>query len=129
MTDPAATQACPLCGASSRRWTGQGERELRRCDQCRFAWIPGGVMRTSTGRSIYEDDSSLSMSDEQVDYSRDESPIDAPRAKVAWVKQEAPAARTVLDVGANFGFFVSEAAAAGLDARGIEPRARVVEWG
>jgi 2-polyprenyl-3-methyl-5-hydroxy-6-metoxy-1,4-benzoquinol methylase len=86
-------------------------------------------MRTAAGTSIYEGDSSLYMTEDQMDYYRDESTVEAARDKVRWIQHAAPGARRLLDVGANFGYFVREASAAGLDARGLEPSARAVSWG
>src|SRR5687767_1158973 len=114
-----AAQPCPQCGAPSRTWTRRFGRELRRCTACRFAWVPEGVMRTGSGRSIYEDDGAFFMSDAQAEYYRDESTIDAARDKLAWVRRHVPGGR-LLDVGANFGYFVREAQQA-FHARGIEP--------
>jgi SAM-dependent methyltransferase len=47
---------------------------------------------------------------------------------VAWVKQYVEGGSRLLDVGANFGYFVSQAQTA-FDAVGIEPSPSVVAWG
>lgn len=107
----------------------QSGRDLHRCTGCGFRWVPQGVMRTSAGASIYEEDSALFAFETEADYYRDQSTVDAARDKVAWIRHESPGARMLLDVGANFGYFVSEAAASGLDARGVEPNPAAVTWG
>jgi SAM-dependent methyltransferase len=84
-------------------------------------------MRTPSGRSIYEDDVSLFATDEQRDYYRDESTWTAARDKCAWVRHGARAGSALLDVGANFGYFVKEASQ-WFDARGLEPSPPAVAW-
>ena len=122
------SQSCPLCGGASVGWTRRPGRELRRCRQCRFAWVPEGVMRTEKGTSIYEADTTLFVNEEQSDYYRDQSTIDAARAKLDWVTRLSRGSGSLLDVGANFGYFVREAASR-FDAIGIEPSALTVAWG
>jgi 2-polyprenyl-3-methyl-5-hydroxy-6-metoxy-1,4-benzoquinol methylase len=99
-----------------------------RCNGCRFAWIPQGVARRADGSSIYEGDTTLFVADEQSDYYRDESTVDAARDKVAWVARWTADGSRLLDVGANFGYFAREAATR-FDAHGIEPSALTVAWG
>ena len=124
MNDDAGLR-CPLCRGASRTWTARPGRELRRCLSCRFAWVPEGVMQTETGQSIYED---ASLFDEQADYYRDESTIDAAEDKLAWVVAHARGGGRLLDVGANFGYF-TRSAARRFDACGIEPSPVAVRWG
>jgi 2-polyprenyl-3-methyl-5-hydroxy-6-metoxy-1,4-benzoquinol methylase len=121
------TDACPICGGPSRTWIRRGARDLRRCLDCRFAWIPQGILRTATGWSLYDDPASSFMLDEQSDYYSDESALDAAREKAAWVRGDAPAGSPLLDVGANIGFFVKEAGT-WFDARGIEPSPVLAQW-
>lgn len=127
MTDAACAPDCPICGGAGRVWTRRFGRELRRCRSCGFAWVPEGLMLAPSGRSIYEDDTPIFMTDQQVDYYRDESTLDAAQDKLEWVRAHTRGAKTLLDVGANFGYFVKEASA-WFDAVGIEPSPRVVEW-
>jgi SAM-dependent methyltransferase len=84
-----------------------------------------GVKRTGAGLSIYEDATPVFFGDEQADYYRDETAIDAARTKLAWVQRFVPPGGKLLDVGANFGLFAREAAR-GYDTLGIEPSAAVV---
>lgn len=99
-----------------------------RCGACGFAFIPQGVARREDGSSIYEGDTTLFVADEQSDYYRDDSTIDAARGKLRWIRQLAPGGGQLLDIGASFGYFAREAAAS-FDARGIEPTALTVAWG
>lgn len=123
-----AAPPCPLCGSASRIWIRRFDRELAKCAKCAFAWVPAGVMRTPGGRSIYEDDSAFFMTEEQSDYYRDNSTLDAARDKMRWVASLSRRGGRLLDVGANFGFFAREAAAA-FDVTGMEPSPQVVAWG
>lgn len=83
-------------------------------------------MRTDDGRSIYESDRFIV--DEQADYYRDASTLDAARDKLAWVVRHSRGGGRLLDVGANLGYFAREAATR-FDAIGIEPGAQTVSWG
>ena len=76
---------------------------------------------------MYDDPASSFMNEEQSDYYRDESALDAAAEKAAWVRGHAAAGSRLLDVGANFGFFVKEAGT-WFDARGIEPSPILAEW-
>jgi SAM-dependent methyltransferase len=89
-------------------------------------WIVQGVKTTADGRSIYEGPEPVFFDPGQADYYRDETAMDAAREKVAWVRRHAEAGARLLDVGANFGLFVREAAGH-FDATGIEPSPTVVE--
>ena len=119
---------CLVCGAPGRLWAHERGRDLLRCGRCGFAWVPQGVMRTATGASIYDDDVPIFFTEAQRDYYRDQVAVDAAREKVEWVAAYVPAGAPLLDVGANFGHFVREAAVR-FDTIGIEPGAAVVAWG
>lgn len=118
---------CPNCAAAGVTWIVAPGRDLRRCTRCRCAWIVQGVARTDSGRTIYEDSAPVFFDDTQADYYRDETAVDAARAKLTWVRRTVPDGAALLDVGANFGLFVREAAAV-YAAVGIEPSPTVVEW-
>ena len=109
-------------------WTESRGRQLLRCGACRFAWVPQGVGRTSTGESIYESDQPIFFTDIQSDYYRDQATVDAARAKLEWVRRFAPPGCALLDVGANLGHFIQQAQQQ-YKAIGIEPSAAVVAWG
>jgi 2-polyprenyl-3-methyl-5-hydroxy-6-metoxy-1,4-benzoquinol methylase len=97
-----------------------------RCAACGFAWIPEGVVRTSRGASIYEDDE-LNLFAPDADYYRDETAVGAADEKLEWVGRFVPAGGRLLDVGANVGTFV-RAAMARFDTVGIEPNSAAVAW-
>ncbi|MGH9349279.1 MAG: hypothetical protein ACRD26_18645, partial [Vicinamibacterales bacterium] len=81
-TDP----SCAICGGrGSHALVRRGGRELRRCDACGFAWVPQGVMRHDDGKTIYEHDPPIFLTDGNTDYYLDESAADSARAKLAWV--------------------------------------------
>lgn len=117
---------CPLCAGPGQAWARKFDRDLRRCSACGFAWIPQGVMRVATGRSIYEED--IRRFDDSADYYKDASTVDAAREKLAWVRSHARPSGRLLDVGANFGYFAKEASAF-YDVIGLEPGAGLVAWG
>ena len=117
---------CLICGGLGRLWTENEDRQLLRCTTCGFAWVPQGVARTRDGHSIYESDDYFSNN--QDDYYRDPVTIDAADAKLEWVSRFVPSGRALLDVGANFGYFLQRAQQR-YAAIGIEPSAAVVAWG
>ncbi len=123
-----ATRRCLVCGGVGTVWTESRARQLLRCSVCRFAWVPQGVGRTSTGESIYESTEPIFFTDIQSDYYRDEATIDAARAKLEWVSRFVAAGGALLDVGANLGHFIQQAQTH-YNAIGIEPSAAVVAWG
>src|SRR5262245_44637980 len=118
---------CLICGDEGVHWLGAIDRELRRCRNCRFTWIVQGVETRPNGTSIYETGDSIVLDPAQADYYRDETAVDAAREKLAWIRRYARSGGRLLDVGANLGFFVREAARE-FRATGIEPGAAVVEF-
>ena len=117
---------CDTCGAPGRLWLERQGRRLFRCAACGFAWVPEGVVRTSDGVSIYEDDH-RALFEDFADYYQDASASDAAAAKLAWVSRYAAPGSRLLDVGANYGHFVG-CAAERFEAIGIEPSIRAVQW-
>lgn len=117
-------QICDVCGTPGRAWTRSQGRDLLRCPSCGFAWVPQGVLHTSNGVSIYEDEEGALFRAE-ADYYLDESARDAAVAKLEWVTRFSPPGGRLLDVGANVGLFVGEARSR-YDAVGIEPSAAAV---
>ena len=115
-----------MCGGGPSRWLESGSRELMRCADCGFAWVPQGVARTRTGESIYESDQPIFATER--DYYLDDTAVESARAKLRWVARLVPAGATLLDVGANYGHFLHQAQQT-FDALGIEPSATVVAWG
>lgn len=125
---PENSDICALCGGTSVVWTRRGDRALRRCRRCAFAWVPQGLARNSSGASIYDAAEPFFMDAEQADYYFDDGAVDAARAKRAWVERFVPPGARLLDVGANIGYFVREASDR-YQATGIEPSPAVVAWG
>jgi SAM-dependent methyltransferase len=123
MTVPAP--ACPICGTAAPIWIARDGRTLLRCASCPFAWMREGVMRTHEGQSIYEAAGDIFLDGSQADYYQDETTIDSARQKVRWVESFVPRGAALLDVGANIGLFVREAAQS-YNALGIEPSADIV---
>ena len=122
------TSRCLLCGGRGTLWTANRERQLVRCSQCRFAWVPQGVSRTSAGESIYESEQPIFFTDVYKDYYQDAATVEAARDKLEWVSRFVPTGRALLDVGANLGHFIREAQQR-YTAIGIEPSPTVVAWG
>jgi 2-polyprenyl-3-methyl-5-hydroxy-6-metoxy-1,4-benzoquinol methylase len=117
---------CEICNGPGILWLERNRRRLLRCRTCGFTWIPDGVVHTPRGLSIYEDEA-LNFYAQYTDYYRDQSAIDAARAKVDWVSRFAPPGARLLDVGANVGAFV-KCASERFDALGIEPNPGAVAW-
>jgi SAM-dependent methyltransferase len=114
-----ARERCDVCGTAGRLWFARGSRQLLQCPSCRFSWVPQGLLLTSAGVSIYEDETG-ELFERQADYYYDESAVDAAREKVAWVSHFLNDGASLLDAGANIGLFVAEARRR-FDAVGIEP--------
>ena len=110
---------CDICGGRGRLWTRRRDRELLRCPGCGFAWVPQGVLRTTRGQSIYEDEAG-ELFETQADYYHDASAREAAAAKLEWVLEFSRPGGRLLDVGANAGDFVEEARPH-YGAAGIEP--------
>jgi SAM-dependent methyltransferase len=119
------TPPCPICGTAASIWIARNGRTLFRCAACPFAWMREGVMRTEGGQSIYEAAGAIFLDGSQADYYQDETSVDSAREKLRWVASFVPRGAALLDVGANIGLFVREAAGS-YDARGIEPSAAIV---
>ena len=117
---------CEICSGAGKPWIEKDRRRLVRCGACGFTWIPDGVLHTTRGLSIYEDEHST-LFEHYTDYYRDESAVDAARAKVDWVSRFVPSGGRLLDVGANVGAFV-KCASEQFDAVGIEPNPGAVAW-
>jgi SAM-dependent methyltransferase len=118
--------SCEICNGHGNLWLERGHRRLLRCTTCGFTWVPDGVVHTPSGLSIYEDED-LNFYAQYTDYYRDETAIDAARAKVDWVSRLVPPGVRLLDVGANVGAFV-KCASERFDAVGIEPNPGAVAW-
>lgn len=121
-----ARDRCALCGAVGEPWIASRGRDLLRCRSCGFIWVRQGVARTGSGESIYESDQPIFATER--DYYLDETAVDAAQDKLGWVRRFVPAGRRLLDVGANYGYFLKQAQGT-FDATGIEPSATVVAWG
>lgn len=119
--------ACAICGAESRIIIQRRGRDLRRCVVCGFSWVPQGVMRHDDGLTIYEHDPPIFVTDGNTDYYLDDSAFDNARTKVAWVAEHVPTGAMLLDIGANFGHFLREAASR-YRVIGIEPSPIAVSW-
>lgn len=127
MNEAALEQAhCPLCSKAGEAWTRRFGRELRRCRACGFAWVLQGLTRAPSGRSLYEDE--MWQFDEYADYYEDESTIEAARDKLRWIADHTRAGGRLLDVGANVGYFSTEASTR-YEVTGIEPSAGTVARG
>lgn len=116
MNDP----RCLLCSSSRARfWTTKAGRHVHRCLDCECIWVPDGLVRNDKGESIYEEEEPIFLKDGNEQYYLDETNLLSCRTKVRWVEESLPRGRRLLDVGANFGHFLSEAGSV-FDATGIE---------
>lgn len=119
MSDP----PCLLCASPrSRYWMTKAGRAVHRCPACGCIWVPDGLAVNDAGVSIYEEEEPIFLKDGNEQYYLDETNLVSCRAKVRWVEAELGArsrGARLLDVGANFGHFLSEAQKQ-FDATGIE---------
>jgi 2-polyprenyl-3-methyl-5-hydroxy-6-metoxy-1,4-benzoquinol methylase len=116
----AASVPCLLCGSSrARYWTTKAGRDVHRCPNCACIWVPDGLVRNEAGESIYEEAEPVFLKDGNEQYYLDETNLLSCRTKVRWVEQSLGRGRRLLDVGSNFGHFLSEARRS-FDATGIE---------
>jgi 2-polyprenyl-3-methyl-5-hydroxy-6-metoxy-1,4-benzoquinol methylase len=86
---------------------------LRKCRQCRFIFAEGDDLERLT--ALYEQ-----LTDAEYEETQDTRLL-----QFRWLldnaQRDAPAARTLLDIGAGVGLLVSEARRRGLEAVGVEP--------
>lgn len=123
MTD----RPCTVCGGPLSQWFERLGRAVYRCGLCGHIQVPAGVMHSSDGVSIYEEEHAEIFEGEgTADYYLDDSAADAARAKIAFVRRYAWRG-TLLDIGASYGHFLA-AASPGFDAYGIELNPSAVSW-
>jgi SAM-dependent methyltransferase len=89
--------------------------------------VPQGVKRSATGRTIYEDESAVFFGDGNADYYADDTAREAAAHKLKWVASYVTPPATLLDVGANVGFFC-DAARHLFATTGLEPNIHAVRW-
>lgn len=124
-----AEPACLLCGSrNTRHWVKKAGRDVHRCKDCRCIWVPDGLVKNAEGESIYEEAEPIFLKDGNERYYLDETNLRSCREKVVWVASLLPEKSRLLDVGSNFGHFLSEAGKR-FDAVGMEISKTAVERG
>lgn len=118
---------CLLCHQQGEEFVSFGERQYLVCKKCRFFWIPQGVKLADSGKTIYEDEAPIFFADGNTAYYLDSSNLRSASLKCEWVKIFLPPGARLLDVGSNFGHFLS-CASPHFVADGIEPSPVAVEW-
>jgi SAM-dependent methyltransferase len=118
---------CIVCGGRPELWCRKLERDVFRCGGCGHITVPAGMMRDARGASIYESDETIFSVDGNADYYFDNTNTEAARGKLSFVEAYSPAGGRLLDVGASFGHFLSEARTR-FQAAGIEVSPSAVEW-
>ncbi len=119
-----APNRCALCASPLRLWFERAGRHQCVCAACGHLQVLEGLARTADGGSIYEAGSDLFDGDDNRQYYLDDENHTVAREKVAFVRRFC-AGGTLLDVGANYGYFLA-AAVASFDAWGLEPNAEAV---
>ncbi len=104
------------------------DRDVFRCATCGHIVVPAGVARRADGISIYESTDSIFKADGNADYYFDETNAEAAGAKVAYVARYCSRGTRLLDVGASYGHFLSEARQE-YNTSGIEVSPSAVDWG
>lgn len=119
---------CLACGARGSFWTRKAGRDVWRCPSCKLVWVPEGLVVDEGGASIYEGDTPIFLQDGNEQYYLDETNLTSCRLKVDWIEEVGlPRGAKVLDVGANFGHFLSVARER-WNAVGVELSRAAVEW-
>jgi len=118
---------CIICDTVMTLWDEKGGRKIYRCTKCGFVSVPEGVMTTSSGKSIYEDDTTIFMIEGNETYYHDETNYISCIIKVNWVVQYLPQGGRVLDAGANYGQFL-KAADKYVDIYGFDISPAAVAW-
>jgi len=120
---------CLLCGSTrARYWMTKAGRAVHRCPDCKAIWVPEGLVMNAEGESIYEEAEPIFLKDGNEQYYLDETNLLSCRTKVEWVSETLASGTRVLDVGSNFGHFLSEATKV-FDATGIEISKAAVDKG
>jgi SAM-dependent methyltransferase len=107
--------ACWLCGGTTEDAVALRPHPFRRCTACGFVFRPDGA----GVHEVYESGGYAEVRGTQYERESGHRRRDA-RVRLRWLAPHA-AGGVLLDVGAAGGEFVAEAAAAGFDARGVEP--------
>ncbi|MBX3467283.1 MAG: class I SAM-dependent methyltransferase [Planctomycetes bacterium] len=118
---------CLACGEVGRHWARRAERDLVRCEACGLIWVPAGLLLDEQGATIYEGDRPVFLEDGNEQYYLDETNTRSCQEKLAWVQAHVPPGARLLDVGANFGHFLSVARSV-YQAVGLELSGAAVEW-
>lgn len=100
---------------------------MLRCEDCDYGWVPQGVARDESGRTIYEDDTPIFLRQGNEEYYLDENNLLNARLKLEFVSAHHSGKGRLLDIGANFGHFL-RVAGERFDAGGLEPSSVAVEW-
>lgn len=119
---------CIVCEQALRAWFTRHGRVVHWCRECGHIQVPAGLVRTADGRSIYEEEhAEIFEGSGSADYYLDDGAQEAARSKLAFVERLAGQGGKLLDLGSNFGHFLS-AARSLYDASGIEPNPSAVVW-
>ena len=119
---------CVVCELDLCAWFARHGRQVYRCRECGHIQVPAGLARTADGRSIYEQEhAEIFEGSGTADYYLDDGALDAARSKLGFVERLAGKGGKLLDLGANFGHFLSVAGSS-YDAMGIEPNPSAVAW-
>lgn len=117
---------CQICGAPGTFWFRRGDRDIYRCPSCGHVSVPAGLMRVADGRSIYEVEDAVFTADGNAEYYFDESSVLAAKDKLRYVRTFCSHG-VLVDVGASYGQFLSEASTA-FDASGFEVSPEAVSF-
>lgn len=118
---------CLACDRPGAFWTQKSGRDVWRCSTCKLVWVPDGLLVDDTGATIYEGDTPIFLKDGNERYYLDETNLISARAKLSWVREHAMPGGALLDVGANFGHFLSVAREP-YRAVGVELSSAAVAW-
>lgn len=118
---------CLACKTTGRPWTSKSSRNVWRCPKCDLVWVPEGLVVDDKGASIYEGDTPIFLEHGNEAYYLDETNLLSSRGKLAFVEKHVRSGKTLLDVGSNFGHFLSVAREV-YDARGVEISKAAVDW-
>lgn len=129
MNNALTEQRCLVCHAPLQPWFLKGGRHISRCMTCLMVIVPEGLVRTPSGKTIYDDDSfNVFFTEGNENYYQNEGNILSNQDKVRWLMRYVPKESQVLDAGSGFGHFL-KAGEGHFKMTGFDISPQAVAWG
>jgi SAM-dependent methyltransferase len=118
---------CPVCQGLMSVWFERRGRAHLRCHRCRFIKVAEDGAGPRVPHSVYTGDGNVFFRDGNDRYYLDDINHVNARRKLRWVRRFVRDGGTLLDAGANFGYFLA-CAQEHFDTSGFDISREAVEW-